>query len=870
MVDKLNITRKLVLLVAVPLTVMVGSAGLAVSTTTGEALDANRLRSLTKVSAEAGELAHRLQSERAAATAVLWPDPGALAAYHQRTAATDESAARYRKLRKDLGSVPGNTKERLRKLDAGLTDLVALRKQVQEPKGTSLTAVVFRYRILIAATLDYRDSVAQAGGAGPDNSDRLRAAAALSHATEWLGQQQSAVLRALAAKTLSPAQQQDILTTRTGYDESESSFESLADADWIPWLEQAQTGPEIQAVHLLEDAVSRIRVDSSVFISQVEWTKATNERIAKMSDVERKVDASVLSSVTDERDSRRWWAIGQGGAVLLALIAAVLLVLRLGRPMTRELVRLRDTAHDVAYTGLPEAVAKLQQGRSLDGATAEEMAERAGTPIEVRGKDEIAEVSSAFNTMFTSAVKIAAEQAVLRAGIATVLVALARRNQRLTDGLVKVLDEAEAHEQDPDRLKRLYSLDHLVQRMGRNNTSLLVLGGEGTARVREDALLLDVARAAVGRIERFTRVDPGAVDPRILIAGRARDDVAHLLAELMDNATKFSRPETWVVLQANRRGDGAVLTVTDSGVGITPERLAAFNERLSSPAQLDVHAVRTMGLTVAGHLASRYGITITLAPGPQGGTVAEVDLPETIVVFRDRPGRHRAGAPKNEAPALPKPTPTRAIDSGVRAGGHPDPGPFEPVQNVFTPVKPQPVSDASAPGPQVPAPSGLRFTGSRPPAPAAPTPPTLAPPIRTPANPAAPANPGTPVGPANPALPGTPATPDRSAGRGAESLPPRLTPEPSESGRTTNKGLPLRVRRDTPTVHPGTPPAPAAPLVGSAGAPARANPTTPDRRDARQVSAAMSAFAQGIGHSRARRAPSPRPDGGEPDPKERS
>lgn len=858
--DDLNITRKLVLLVAVPLTVMVGSAGLAVSTTAGEALDADRLQSLARVSAEAGELAHRLQTERAAAAAVLRADagPDSLVVYHQRTASTDESAARYRKLRKDLSSTPGNTKERLRRLDTGLVELTALREQVQAPSGTALTAVVFRYRILIADALDYRDSVAQAGGAGADNSDRLRSAAALSHATEWLGQQQMAVLRALASERLSPAQQQDILTTRSGYDESETSFESLADDQWREWLEQAQTGPEILAVHQLEDAVNRARVDNSILISEDVWTKATADRIARMGEVERRVDASVLSSVDDERDSRMWWAIGQAGAVLFALAAAVLLVLRLGRPMSRELLRLRDTAHEVAYSGLPDAVAKLQQGRSLDGATAEEIAERAGTPIEVRGKDEIAEVGSAFNVVFTSAVRIAAEQAVLRAGVATVLVALARRNQRLTDGLVKVLDEAEAHEHDPDRLKRLYALDHLVQRMGRNNTSLLVLGGEGTARVREDALLLDVARAAIGRIERFTRVDPGAVDPRILIAGRARDDVAHLLAELLDNATKFSRPETWVVLQANRRGDGAVLTVTDGGVGITAERLAAFNERLAAPAQLDVHAVRAMGLTVAGHLSARYGIRISLTPGPQGGTVAEVDLPEEIVVFRDRPGRHR-GLPKPEA------TPTlasgRTQDVGVRAGGHPDPGPFEPVTNVFTPPTrtQQPVSDASAPGPREPAPSGLRFTGDR----------------REPSAPLAPAAPPAPHAPHAPPVPHAPAAPhaplgspehaqrlDRplpSPGSGPEALPP---------GRTTNTGLPLRVRRDTPTAAPAGA-APAAPLIGSAGSPTRAAATS-DRRDARQVSAAMSAFAQGIGHSRARRAPTPRPGGdGETDHKER-
>nr|WP_237535630.1 nitrate- and nitrite sensing domain-containing protein [Streptomyces sp. SID3343] len=859
----MNITRKLVLLVAVPLTVMVGSAGLAVFTTTGEAIDAGNLRALTEVSAEAGELGHRLQNERAAAATVLTSRNGtdALVAYRERTNATDESAARYRKLRKGLDSTPGNSKQRLRRLDADLTNLTALREQVQAPKNTSLTAVVFRYRIVIADALDYRDSVAQAGGAGADNSDRLRASAALSHATEWLGQQQMVVLRALASLRITPAQQQEILATRTGYDESEGSFRSLADPEWQTWLEQSQTGPANLAVRQLEDAVSRTKTDTPILITADVWTKATEDRIARMRDVERRVDSSVLASVDDARDSRRWWAGGQAAAVLIALAAAVLLVLRLGRPMTRELVRLRDTAHEVAYTGLPDAVAKLQQGRSLDGATADEIAERAGTPIEVTGKDEIAEVGSAFNVVFTSAVRIAAEQAVLRAGVATVLVALARRNQRLTDGLVKVLDEAEAHEHDPDRLKRLYSLDHLVQRMGRNNTSLLVLGGEGTARVREDALLLDVARAAIGRIERFTRVDPGAVDPRILIAGRARDDVAHLLAELLDNATKFSRPETWVVLQANRRGDGAVLTVTDNGVGITPERIASFNERLSAPAPLDVHAVRAMGLTVAGHLSTRYGITITLSQGPQGGTVAEVSLPEDIVVFRDRPGRHR-GVPKPEA--APLAASGRALDVGVRAGGHPDPGPFEPVANVFTPNRPQPqapppqqpqppqpqlqpqaISDANAPGPMQPPPSGLRFTGERPEI-EAPAPPAQLTQRSQPAQ-----LPQPPIGQPEPARP-TPAGPG---------------PDPVTTGGTTTKGLPLRVRRDTPTADPSGA-APAPPLITPAAAPPR-SATAPDRRDARQVSAAMSAFAQGIGHSRSRRAPTPRPGGGEPDHKER-
>ncbi len=310
-----------------------------------------------------------------------------------------------------------------------------------------------------------------------------------------------------------------------------------------------------------------------------------------------------------------------------------------------------------------------------------------------------------------------------------------------------------------------------------------------------------------------------------------------LLAELLDNATKFSRPETWWY---SRRTGAATARYSPSP---TP---AWASPGAAGRVQRTPRLARAVGRARGARDGSDRG-------RPPGHALRHHDHPEPGTA-----GRHgRRGGPARGHRGLPRspgPTPRctqargrrlpasgRVPDVGVRAGGHPDPGPFEPVANVFTPTRPQPVSDAAAPGPREPAPSGLRFTGTRPPAPEAPTPPALA-----------------PMGRPNP--------PSARSSRRRPRLRHRTRHCPA-APRT--RACRCGFAGTLPVCTRAAPPAPAAPLVGSTGTPARAS-TTPDRRDARQVSAAMSAFAQGIGHSRARRAPSPRPGGGEPDHKERS
>ncbi|TYC68220.1 sensor histidine kinase [Streptomyces sp. CB01881] len=442
--------------------------------------------------------------------------------------------------------------------------------------------------------------------------------------------------------------------------------------------------------------------------------------------------------------------------------------------MIRDRSRLRAAAHAVAHERLPAAVAALSTGGALGEATPEEFAAAAGDAVEVRGRDEIAAVGAAFNTVSREAVRIAAEQAAMRDRMGSVFVGLARRGERLTGALVQALDAAERDEPDPERLARLFELDHLASRMRRNNHSLLVLGGEATARVRStDAPIEDVLRAAAAQTERYTRIDVGTTDQGILVGGRAVDHLVHLFAELLDNATAYSKPDTRVTAEARLLTDRLVVQVCDRGIGLGEDRWDSANEKLATPPPVEIAAVRAMGLTVVGHLASWYGIRVELRPRPGGGTIAEVTLPDTVF------GTAGAADPA-PAPAL-------------------DPAPVQAPLPTAVPEPALPLDPPAAPAP---------------------------PPAAVPA------------------------------------------PPPSESTTvgTTGSGLPRRRRPAASTTEPA--------LV-HATAPGTSDPQPPAahpshglaHRDPGQVSAAMAAYARGIGASRAGRG-TPKPLLSDPNQKE--
>jgi hypothetical protein len=253
--------------------------------------------------------------------------------------------------------------------------------------------------------------------------------------------------------------------------------------------------------------------------------------------------------------------------------------------------------------------------------------------VPVGTREEIGQVARAFDEVHSQAVRLASEQAQLRANVNDIFVNLSRRTQGLVERQLKLIDRLESGEQDPQQLDNLFQLDHLATRMRRNSENLLVLAGTDAAnRSGRPVRLVDVLRAAVSEVERYQRLvlqQP----PAVLVLGRSASDLVHLLAELLDNATQFSPPDSQVMVSSDFAADGSVvIEVADRGVGMTETELAEVNQRLADPPLVDASVSRRMGLFVVGRLAGRHGIAVQLRRGEGGvGVSASVIMPSGLV-----------------------------------------------------------------------------------------------------------------------------------------------------------------------------------------------------------------------------------------------
>ena len=246
------------------------------------------------------------------------------------------------------------------------------------------------------------------------------------------------------------------------------------------------------------------------------------------------------------------------------------------------------------------------------------------------------------------------EQAALRQSISDLLHNLARRSQGLVDRQLELIDELERNEVDPDRLHELFRMDHLATRMRRNVENLIVLSGvDQRRRWSESVPLGDVVEAAVAEVEDYSRVQVAGIHD-LTLAGQAASDVAHLLAELVENATSFSSPTTIVKVSGGPTGNGYVLEIEDHGIGMSDADLDEANRRLAEPLAADIAVSKMMGFHVVGRLAARHGIRVQLRHRWFGGVAALVLLPSALL---DWAREHPAVAPPVPAGVMASPEP---------------------------------------------------------------------------------------------------------------------------------------------------------------------------------------------------------------------
>ena len=343
--------------------------------------------------------------------------------------------------------------------------------------------------------------------------------------------------------------------------------------------------------------------------------------------------SELRTAVTERRQSALVEAWANAIVLLLALVLAGVIVGFVARSMIASLRTLRRSAITVAQDRLPEAVQRMRQGTapSINIAT-----------VPVTTREEVGEVARAFDAVHEQAVRLAAEQATLQNNINAMYVNLSRRSQALVDRQLVLIEQLEEGEVDPEQLSDLFRLDHLATRMRRNCENLLVLAGADIPRpAPEDTAVLDVLRAAVSEIEHYQRVvvqNP----PDATFAASAANDIQHLLAELLDNATNFSPTESQVVMSCSQARDDSILVeIFDEGIGLSPGELSTLNERLRNPVEstASVAASRRMGLFVVGRLANRHGISVglftdslgTSAGAAKRGVTARVTVPAELV-----------------------------------------------------------------------------------------------------------------------------------------------------------------------------------------------------------------------------------------------
>lgn len=355
------------------------------------------------------------------------------------------------------------------------------------------------------------------------------------------------------------------------------------------------------------------------------WLGAYTAKFEGYSEVESELVGKAVAEAKNVAETAKRNAIITGVVVVLTLLATFILAGMVARQMSRSMRRLRHAALGIAEQRLPMLVDQLS--RTDPGRVDTRV-----TPIPITSTDEIGEVARAFDQVHREAVRLASEQALLRGNINAIFTNLSRRNQSLIEGQLALLTDLENNEADPDQLENLFKLDHLATRMRRNGENLLVLAGEEPGRRWDQPVpLVDVIRAASSEVEQYERIELSGI-PDAEIHGRAVTDLVHLLAELLENATTFSSPQTKVRVTATRLPDGRVMIeIHDKGIGLTAEDFADINHKLANPPTVDVAISQRMGLFVVGRLADRHGIRVQLRPsGEQAGTTSLVMLPDAI------------------------------------------------------------------------------------------------------------------------------------------------------------------------------------------------------------------------------------------------
>ncbi|MER5469315.1 nitrate- and nitrite sensing domain-containing protein [Streptomyces sp. NPDC002935] len=664
-----RISTRLVSLLALPVVAATSLGALRINQSMDDIQQLDNMKLLTEMTKQATELAVALQKERDQSAGPL--AHGAPSNdYTVKGARDDTDVAKKHFLEgtQDIDDAAANgqlsgVRDSLVGIASELNKLANIRSDAyNDPQNATQT--VEAYHRLVTGLLALSQDMAEATS-NPEMIQRTRALSAFSAAKEYASVQRAVIAAALPERptvfgTLSKNDQQYALSAQESQASEISSFKNIygaASAELLKPVEGAS--PTIESADRYARRVlsgpEGLRTQNKR--SYKDWIDDDSFKIDQMGKIETTLLGEMEQKARQLRNESQSEAIVSGVLILLVLGVSLVGAFVVARSMIRSLRRLQDTATRVAQDRLPELVKQLSESDPQDVDTSVES-------VGVHSRDEIGQVAAAFDDVHREAVRLAAEQALLRGNVNAMFTNLSRRSQGLIQRQLSLISELESREADPDQLSSLFKLDHLATRMRRNGENLLVLAGEEPGRRwTRPVPLVDVLRAAASEVEQYERIELSSV-PTTEVAGRVVNDLVHLLAELLENATSFSSPQTKVKVTGHALPDGRVLIeIHDTGIGLSPEDLAAINERLAAPPTVDVSVSRRMGLFVVGRLSQRHGIRIQLRPSDSGGTTALVMLPVDVAQGGKKPMPNKPG---QGAPGVGGPTAAQA-SAGVAA-----------------------------------------------------------------------------------------------------------------------------------------------------------------------------------------------------------
>ncbi|MFD3487689.1 nitrate- and nitrite sensing domain-containing protein [Streptomyces sp. NPDC058665] len=622
-----SIRRKIVALLLVPLVSLTALWAFA-TTLTGR--EANQLLDVAYIIDKVGDPVENtvrvVQRERRQ-TLIYLADPrnsDSLAELRKQRAATDRAVTRIKANAEDPSvrdQMSAATSARLTSLTDALDGLGALRRSVEKSTVTRGQALDFYNRLVdpchsFLSTLHALEDV--------ELDKQARALVGVDRAQEMLSREDALVVSALISRRVSSEEVRlisDLVANRTLLYETNLDVLPAAEREIF---EQYWGGPATQPLREAEEQIIAAGAGKNPSsVDAARWQEMSNPVLQSL---EREGEAA------DDRYQDRVEPAGFNVLILagiagvlgfLALLVSLIVSIRVGRSLIRDLSGLRKEAHEVSGVRLPSVMRRLAAGEQVDVETE--------APRLEYERDELGQVGQALNTLQRAAVEAAVKQAELRHGVSEVFVNLARRNQVLLHRQLTLLDAMERRTEDTDELADLFRLDHLTTRMRRHAEGLVILSGAAPSRQwRKPVQLMDVVRAAVAEVEDYERVEVRRL-PRIGVGGPAVADLTHLVAELLENATVFSPPHTAVQVHGERVANGFTLEIHDRGLGMSSDALLDANLRLAETPEFELSDTDRLGLFVVSRLAQRQNVRVSLQPSPYGGTTAIVFLPAALL-----------------------------------------------------------------------------------------------------------------------------------------------------------------------------------------------------------------------------------------------